>query len=142
MEITHTAPWNDRLRQERVQHNWRQHDLAEKLGTSVVTIQRWERGSHQPSAYFRVKLCALFGKSVQELGFVSNHSSSTRSSEVAVSAPVAQGQANPAQEIFPPASSPAPAERPGRIHDPAIPSSLLKEDALVGRDLEFHLLKQ
>jgi tetratricopeptide (TPR) repeat protein len=34
----------------------------------VVTIQRWERGSQQPGAYFRLKLCALFGKSAEELG--------------------------------------------------------------------------
>ena len=62
--------WKDQLRQERVRRNWRQQDLADHLGTSVVTVQRWERGSHCPSAYFRIKLCALFGKSAEELGFV------------------------------------------------------------------------
>jgi transcriptional regulator with XRE-family HTH domain len=58
--------WKDRLRQERIRRNWRQSDLAEQLGTTVLTIQRWERGSHQPGAYFRVKLSALFGKSLEE----------------------------------------------------------------------------
>jgi tetratricopeptide (TPR) repeat protein/transcriptional regulator with XRE-family HTH domain len=62
--------WKDRLRQERIQHNWRQQDLADQLGTTVATIQRWERGSHQPSAYFRSKLCTLFGKSAEEFGVV------------------------------------------------------------------------
>lgn len=62
--------WKDQLRQERIRQNWRQQDLADQLGTTVVTVQRWERGSHQPSAYFRIKLCALFGKTAEELGFV------------------------------------------------------------------------
>lgn len=65
-----TPSWKDRLRQERIRHDWRQRDLAERLGTATVTVTRWEQGSHEPSAYFRVKLCALFGKSPQELGFV------------------------------------------------------------------------
>lgn len=72
MGVSDTNPvhWNDRLRQERIQRNWRQQDLADRLGTTVLTIKRWERGSQQPSAYFRVKLCALFGKSTEQLGLV------------------------------------------------------------------------
>ncbi len=61
---------NTKLRQERVGRNWRQHDVAEHLGTTVVTVNRWERGNQQPSAYFRVKLCALFGKDAEELGLL------------------------------------------------------------------------
>lgn len=67
MKTFSSASWNSRLRQERILRNWRQQDLADHLGTTVVTIRRWERGSQQPSAYFRVKLCALFGKSAEEL---------------------------------------------------------------------------
>src|SRR5581483_7661363 len=70
MDASALTSWKDRLRQERIRRNWRQQDLADQLGTTVVTIQRWERGSHQPSAYFRIKLCALFGKSAEELGLV------------------------------------------------------------------------
>lgn len=62
--------WNDRIRQERIRRNWRQQDLADQLGTTIVTIQRWERGAQQPSVYFRVKLCALFDKSAEELGLL------------------------------------------------------------------------
>jgi tetratricopeptide (TPR) repeat protein len=61
---------NDRLRQHRIARNWRQQDVADQLGIAVLTIQRWERGSQQPSAYYRVKLCALFGISAQELGLI------------------------------------------------------------------------
>lgn len=59
---------NDRLRQARIGRNWRQHELAEQLGTTTETIKRWERGSQQPSSYFRIKLCTLFSKSAQQLG--------------------------------------------------------------------------
>src|SRR6266567_8403514 len=61
---------NGRLRQERLQRHWRQADLAEQLGTTELTVRRWERGSQKPGAYFRLKLCALFGKSAEELGLV------------------------------------------------------------------------
>ncbi|GHO49702.1 tetratricopeptide repeat protein [Ktedonospora formicarum] len=58
------------MRRHRIQRNWRQQDLADQLGTSRITVHRWEQGSQQPSAYYRVKLCALFGLSAQELGLV------------------------------------------------------------------------
>ncbi|GCE20871.1 helix-turn-helix domain-containing protein [Dictyobacter kobayashii] len=61
-------PKNMLLRQQRMLHNWRQQDLADQLGTTVITIQRWERGTQQPSAYYRVKLCEIFELGVGELG--------------------------------------------------------------------------
>ncbi len=70
MDASPSTSSNDQLRQERIRRNWRQQDLADHLGTTVVTVGRWERGSQQPSAYFRIKLCALFCKSAEELGLV------------------------------------------------------------------------
>src|SRR5579883_1401942 len=70
MGASFAPSWKDRIRQERIRRNWRQQDLADQLGTTVITIQRWERGAQQPGAYFRTKLCALFGKSPEEMGFV------------------------------------------------------------------------
>jgi len=61
---------NERLRQSRIERNWRQQDVADQLGVALVTMQRWERGYQQPSAYYRVKLCALFGLSARELGLL------------------------------------------------------------------------
>lgn len=77
MNTSHDIQANERLRQERIKHNWRQHDLAERLGTAVGTVKRWERGSQQPGAYFRNKLCALFGKSAEELGLLPVETPST-----------------------------------------------------------------
>src|SRR6266700_2755461 len=65
---------NNRLRQERIARNWRQRDLAEQIGTTVITVKRWERGKQQPSTHFRIKLCTLFGKSVEELGLIEENS--------------------------------------------------------------------
>ena len=70
MDVPSSTPANVLLRQERIRRNWRQQDVADQLGTTAVTVKRWERGSQQPGAYYRVKLCALFGKSAEELGLV------------------------------------------------------------------------
>ena len=142
MEQSDTAPWKDRLRLERIGHNWRQHELAEKLGTSVVTIQRWEQGSHQPSPYFRVKLCALFGKSAQELGLAPDDWLSAPPSAIKDGARLAREETVLIQRAVPSAHSPAPLEIPGQVYDPALPSSLLKNEPLVSRVSEVHLLKQ
>ncbi|GHO58037.1 helix-turn-helix domain-containing protein [Ktedonobacter robiniae] len=68
---------NERLRRQRILRNWRQQDVADELGTAVITIQRWERGIQQPSAYYSVRLCSLFGLSAQELGLVEEDASSS-----------------------------------------------------------------
>ena len=68
-------PRNERLRQLRIKHRWRQQDVADQLGIALVTVQRWERGFQQPSAYYRLKLSALFGLSTQELGLLEAHPS-------------------------------------------------------------------
>lgn len=68
MDSFKAMPWNERLRMERLRHHWRQREVAEKLGTAVLTIQRWERGSQRPSAYYRIKLCELYGQTAQALG--------------------------------------------------------------------------
>ncbi|HET8843673.1 MAG TPA: FxSxx-COOH system tetratricopeptide repeat protein, partial [Ktedonobacteraceae bacterium] len=72
METTRYSARNRRLRQARIERNWRQRDLAEQLGTTMETVKRWERGSQQPSTYFRIKLITLFGKSAEELGLLEN----------------------------------------------------------------------
>lgn len=74
-------PKNESLRQQRIGHNWRQQDVADQLGTTVTTIGRWERGDQQPGAYFRVKLCTLFGKSAQELGLIETSAAPSESAE-------------------------------------------------------------
>jgi tetratricopeptide (TPR) repeat protein/DNA-binding XRE family transcriptional regulator len=84
MDTSPSISWNERLRKERVQHNWRQQDVADRLGTTVLTVKRWERGNQQPSAYFRLKICTLFGKSAEELGFFQDNHQPPVSTEAPV----------------------------------------------------------
>jgi tetratricopeptide (TPR) repeat protein/transcriptional regulator with XRE-family HTH domain len=68
-KYTHPAP-RSLLRAERLRYQWSQQELANRLGISVVTINRWERGVTAPSPYFRLKLCTLFKRSAIELGLL------------------------------------------------------------------------
>lgn len=61
---------NELLRQEREKRGWSQARVAEQIDTDAVNISRWERGYATPSPYFREKLCLLFGKNAQDLGFL------------------------------------------------------------------------
>ena len=58
------------LRNMRESQGWTQEELAEKIGTTGVTISRWESGVTSPNRYFRKKLSNLYGKSIRELGLL------------------------------------------------------------------------
>lgn len=62
------------LRKARKERNLSQPKLAELVGTTFVSISRWESGAHSPSPYFCQKLCEFFGKSSVELGLVQQSS--------------------------------------------------------------------
>ena len=61
---------NTLLREARLARGWSQEELAERLGTTFVTISRWENGVTTPTLYFRPLLCEVFGKTMTELGLV------------------------------------------------------------------------
>src|ERR1700686_726874 len=62
---------SSRLKQQREQHGWTQSQVAEMIGTTQINISRWENGITVPGPYYRQKLGVLFGKSLHELGFLS-----------------------------------------------------------------------
>ena len=64
-----TTP-NRLLKEQRIQHYLTQSQLAEKVGTTVVNVNRWESGVTFPTLYFRQKLCELFLKTPEKLGLV------------------------------------------------------------------------
>lgn len=76
---------NSKLRRERELRGWSQQRVAESIGTSDQAVNRWENGQHKTSKYFQEKLCTLFGKSAEELGFMLSDTSilpfDTRNSE-------------------------------------------------------------
>ncbi len=59
------------LQRERLGRHWTQQTLADAIGTTAITVSRWERGLTRPGPYFRRKLCSLFQKSEQHLGIMS-----------------------------------------------------------------------
>src|SRR5947209_11426820 len=71
-------PLNSRLHDARVEHGWSQQELAERIGTTVVNISRWENGATFPSPYFRQRLCEVFGKTPVELGLLPPSSQASR----------------------------------------------------------------
>lgn len=60
---------NTRLKTHRLQKNWTQVYVATMIGTSAIEVSRWETGVSVPSLYFRERLCELFGKTPEDLGF-------------------------------------------------------------------------
>jgi len=42
--------------------NWSQTDLAKYLKTSLVSVNRWEKGHHEPTVIMKEKLKELFVK--------------------------------------------------------------------------------
>ncbi len=74
MNFEETIP-NERLRHARFQMGLTQAELAEKVGTTFETVSRWERGIKAPSAYYRRKLCEVFGKTAEELGLIADSGS-------------------------------------------------------------------
>ena len=75
MKKTTKSTPNQNLYFAREQFGWSQQKLADEVGTTPVNVSRWERGITMPGPYFRQKLCQKFGKSPEELGLVSEHSS-------------------------------------------------------------------
>ncbi|HEY7417885.1 MAG TPA: FxSxx-COOH system tetratricopeptide repeat protein, partial [Ktedonobacteraceae bacterium] len=61
---------NEALRRERLRRHWTQQELAEQLGTTIVTISHWEGGLSTPGPHFSQLLCNLFEKSPEALGLL------------------------------------------------------------------------
>jgi transcriptional regulator with XRE-family HTH domain len=61
---------NRYLRRERQLRGWSQAYLAEQIGVPDYYLSRWERGEVLPSPFYQQKLCELFGKTAEELGFL------------------------------------------------------------------------
>ncbi len=75
METDHIK-YNNRLREARKSRGLTQQEVASEIGTSALTINRWEQGKSFPQSYYLQKLCDFFGLSAEELGFIRRESSS------------------------------------------------------------------
>jgi transcriptional regulator with XRE-family HTH domain len=61
---------NRKLQEERLQRGWTQQEVADRVGTTVINVSRWERGVTTPGPYFRQQLCLLFEKDMAALGLL------------------------------------------------------------------------
>lgn len=118
---------NTALRRARELRCRSQQELAEYLGTTPFTICRWERGITIPGPHFRHKLCDLFERSADELGFIRSEAS----------APVPSSLPSlPTPTVQPPALNVEPGPSPLAFSVPP----LFPSNGLVGRDRLFATL--
>src|ERR1700731_758069 len=115
------------LKYERELRGWSQAKVAKVIGATPRTVHRWEHGQGVPYAYYREKLCALFGKNTEELGLLLEKDLESADGASSFS--------------FQP-SSPESAQPICGLYDPAIPAALAGESALIGRDTLLAELKQ
>src|SRR5438034_882467 len=66
--MQHPEP-NTRLQEAREHKLWTLEEAAEAIGVDVQTFWRWENYVQWPRKYALRKLCAVFERSVEELGF-------------------------------------------------------------------------
>ena len=59
---------NELLRKARVQLHLTQKELAEEIGVTHITVNRWEKGKVTPIPYYRQKLCDFFQMDAESLG--------------------------------------------------------------------------
>jgi tetratricopeptide (TPR) repeat protein/transcriptional regulator with XRE-family HTH domain len=80
---------NQLLRQARLERGWTQKDVADRIGAPLnLNVNRWERGTSKPSAYYIQKLCEVFGKTPAELGLLSSQTHEADSSTTQDQQPV------------------------------------------------------
>jgi putative transcriptional regulator len=57
----------NRLKVLRVERDWSQADLADKLGVSRQTINALETGRYNPSLGLAFKISLLFGQAIEQI---------------------------------------------------------------------------
>ena len=61
------AGWGKRIKDIREQKNMTQTELAERLGTNIRTIRRWENEESVPDAVMGIKLSKVLDIPLKEL---------------------------------------------------------------------------
>ena len=68
MDTSKKLSFGQRLHRERQKRKWTQEELAEQVGTSKLSIIRWENDRVQPHAAMECKLYEIFGKTAETFG--------------------------------------------------------------------------
>ena len=67
MSLPNALNFGQRLRYEREHLNWSQERLAEVVGTTARSINRWEQGKVIPQLHYRERLCKVLELSTEAL---------------------------------------------------------------------------
>lgn len=59
--------WNEVLRQERLKHNLKMKDVAERNKVAPDTYRRWERGEREPDISTLIQLAKFYNVSLDYL---------------------------------------------------------------------------
>ncbi len=70
------------LKIEREAQGWSQIKMAEALGVSARTVGRWESRLAVPHPHYREQLSLLFGKTIEELGLLSDIDENDEAQEI------------------------------------------------------------
>lgn len=62
-----TSAFINRLKVFRVERDWTQADLAERLGVSRQTVQALEKGRYDPSLPLAFRIARLFGQPIEAI---------------------------------------------------------------------------
>lgn len=60
---------NHKLRVERLKRRWAYPKAGQETGVTAETFMRWELGRQNPQLFNLDRLCTVFEKSPEELGF-------------------------------------------------------------------------
>jgi transcriptional regulator with XRE-family HTH domain len=82
------------LRAARLQAGLTQEDLAQAVGTSTISIWRWEHGAF-PSLYYQQQLCHYFNTSPEEMGWASWNEAPHKTPRVCLVDPLASPSPHP-----------------------------------------------
>ncbi len=91
-------PFHLQLRYERELRGWSQANVAEKVGSDVKTVGRWEKGLSVPRPYYRQKLYEIFGKDAQTMGLLASTTTTPPVESDGVFAPVIDAEIVDVQE--------------------------------------------
>ena len=93
----------DSIQRQRVAHGMSQAALAQSLGISRQSVAKWETGKSRPELEKMIRLCSLFGCTMDELVYGANrHVEAPAEREVPVPMTVAGGRETPDMPRTPP----------------------------------------
>ncbi len=115
MKIDSKSQGRQRLQEERLRHGWTQQDVANRVGTTVVNVSRWERGVTSPGPYFRQQLGQLFAKDEEALGLLSDEQASSEPEKIEQTANIIDKQAVLPATVQAEQASPFQGEQPARM---------------------------